>query len=36
LPNARGDRLIKLDHFDKARTEFERAASLQVGAVCSS
>jgi predicted RNA polymerase sigma factor len=28
LPSVRGDLLAKLDRFDEARTEFERAASL--------
>jgi predicted RNA polymerase sigma factor len=28
LPSVRGDLLKKLDRFDEARTEFERAASL--------
>lgn len=28
LPSVRGDLLARLDRFDEARTEFERAASL--------
>ena len=28
LPSVRGDLLCKLDRFDEARVEFERAASL--------
>jgi predicted RNA polymerase sigma factor len=28
LPSVRGDLLAKLDRFDEARAEFERAASL--------
>jgi predicted RNA polymerase sigma factor len=28
LPSVRGDLLVKLDRFDEARAEFERAAAL--------